>query len=200
VFFSGLLFWVFSEENVLRFESLGVPQRSVKLPIPSVWKNTCSCVVAQASLSSLFEGPLFRRGILNLRALVAVALVISLYVLVVSVPSQVNALGPIAGCTSLPPTSAGSVQATFDSVSLFQFYPQSCSFNVLAKTSSPGLLITQLSWQFGDGASLDVPYCCQSHVSEVRYHAYAQPGTYTVSVTVLDNMGNVGSTQVIVTW
>jgi hypothetical protein len=142
-----------------------------------------------------------RRRILNLRALVAVALVVSLYVLVVRVPSQVNALGPIAGCTtSLPAASAGSVQVSFDSVSLFQFYPESCSFNVVAKTMSPGLSITQLSWQFGDGASLDVPYCCQSHVSEVRYHAYAQPGMYTVSVMVVDNVGNVGYTNVIVNW
>ena len=158
-------------------------------------------MATQAPLSSLFDGPLVRRRILNIRALVAVALVVSLYVLVVSVPSQVNALGPIAGCTtSLPATSSGSVQVSFDSVSLFQFYPQSCSFNVVAKTMSPGLSITQLSWQFGDGQLLNVPYCCQRQVSEVQYHAYAQPGTYTVSVTVLDNLGNVGYTQVIVNW
>jgi len=158
-------------------------------------------VATQAPLSSLFDGSLVWRGILNLRALVAVALVVSLYVLLVSVPSQVNASGPIAGCTtSSPATSGGSVQVSFDSVSLFQFYPQSCSFNVEAKTMSPGLSITQLSWQFGDGQLLNVPYCCQGQVSEVQYHAYAQPGTYTVTVTVFDNLGNVGYTQVIVNW
>jgi hypothetical protein len=139
---------------------------------------------------------------LNFRAFVTVALVVSFYVLVVNVPSQVDALeSNVAICsTLLPPRSAGLVQVYFDSVSLFQFYPQACSFNVNAKSLSPGSSITKISWQFGDGSSLDVPYCCQSQVSEVQYHSYAQPGTYTVSVAVYDNLGNVGSARVAVNW
>jgi hypothetical protein len=137
---------------------------------------------------------------LNFRAVVSVAFVVSLYLLAVNVPSQVNALG-VSCTTSLPPASAGLVQVSFDSVNLWQFYPQTCSFNIVARSLSPGSSITKLIWDFGDGTHpLHVPYCCQNLVSEIRYHAYAQPGVYTVSVNVLDNMGNIGSTQVAVTW
>jgi len=47
---------------------------------------------------------------------------------------------------------------------------------------------------------MDVPYCCQSHVSEVRYHAYANPGPYTVYVAAFDNAGNAGTAWVTVNW
>ena len=47
---------------------------------------------------------------------------------------------------------------------------------------------------------MDVPYCCQSQVSEVQYHAYAQPGTYTVIVVAFDNAGNFGNAVVTVNW
>jgi hypothetical protein len=57
-----------------------------------------------------------------------------------------------------------------------------------------------LHWEFGDGAFLDVPYCCQSQVSEVQNHAYAQPGSYTVVVVAYDNMGNFGDAFVTVNW
>lgn len=141
-------------------------------------------------------------GNLNFRAFVAVAFVVSFSVLGVHVPLQVSALGSTgASCsTVLPSPSAGLVQVNFDSVSLFQSYPQACSFNVNARSLSPGSSITKISWQFGDGALLDVPYCCQSQVSETQYHAYGQPGTYIVSAFVFDNLGNVGSTQVAVNW
>ena len=139
---------------------------------------------------------------MNLRSFVAIALVVSFYVLAVNVPSQVSAQGSTgAACsTLLPSPSAGLVQVYFDSVSVFQSYPQACSFNVNARSLSPGSSITKISWRFGDNSSLDVPYCCQSQVSETQYHAYAQPGTYVVSAVVSDNLGNVGSTQVAVNW
>jgi len=47
---------------------------------------------------------------------------------------------------------------------------------------------------------LDVPYCCQSEVSEVQYHAYSQPGSYTVVVVAFDNAGNFGNAVVTVNW
>jgi hypothetical protein len=67
----------------------------------------------------------------------------------------------------------------------------------MAKTS-PGLWITHMIWQFGDGAMKDIVYCCQSQVSDVQYHAYSQPGSYTVTLFALDNLGNSGSAMVTV--
>ncbi len=98
-----------------------------------------------------------------------------------------------------PMTTAGVVHVYFDSIQLTNPPPQAYSFGVSA-TTFPGLWITKLVWQFGDGAFLDVPYCCQSRVSDVRYHAYATPGSYTVVVVAYDNVGNVGSALVTVDW
>jgi len=47
---------------------------------------------------------------------------------------------------------------------------------------------------------MDVPYCCRDQVSEVQYHAYSQPGTYTVVVSAFDNVGNFGVAVVNVNW
>jgi len=71
-------------------------------------------------------------------------------------------------------------------------YPTAFQFNVAAKTST-GLWITWLHCDFGDGSTLDVPFSAQSYVSEARYHIYAQPGAYVVTVTAYDNMGNSGT-------
>ncbi len=87
----------------------------------------------------------------------------------------------------------------FNSVQLTTPPPQAYSFGVVAKTF-PGLWITRLHWEFGDGAFLDVPYCCQSQVSEVQYHAYSRPGSYTVVVVAFDNAGNFGDAFVTVNW
>ena len=96
-------------------------------------------------------------------------------------------------------TTSGSLQVSFNSIQLTTMYPQAYAFGIAAKTVS-GLYITELIWQFGDGSVLDVPYCCQSQISEVRYHIYAQPQTYTVTVTAYDNAGNYGSAIVAVNW
>lgn len=90
------------------------------------------------------------------------------------------------------------MQVMFDSIQLTNSPPQAYSFGVVAKTSSD-LSITRIVWQFGDGAVMDVPYCCQSQVSEVQYHIYSQPGTYTVTVVAFDNAGNFGNAVVTVT-
>jgi len=95
--------------------------------------------------------------------------------------------------------TAGNLQVMFNSIQLTGSPPQAYSFGVAAKTS-PGLSITRILWQFGDGVGKDVPYCCQSQVSEVQYHAYSQPGTYTVVVVVFDNGGNFGNAVVTVSW
>lgn len=91
------------------------------------------------------------------------------------------------------------MQVNFNSVQVDNTPPQAYSFGVNAKTS-PGLWITRLHWEFGDAAFLDVPYCCQSQVSEVQYHAYAQPGSYTVVVVAFDNTGSFGDAFVTVNW
>jgi len=101
--------------------------------------------------------------------------------------------------SNYPVTTGGNLQVMFNSVQLTGAPPQAYSFGVTAKTS-PGLSITRILWQFGDGVSLDVPYCCQSQVSEVQYHAYSQQGTYTVVVVVFDSGGNFGNSVVTVNW
>jgi hypothetical protein len=95
--------------------------------------------------------------------------------------------------------TSGSLQVVFNSVQVDSTPPQSYSFGVNAKTA-PGNWITRLHWEFGDGSFLDVPYCCQSQVSEVQNHAYAQQGSYTVAVVAFDNVGNYGATLVTVNW
>jgi hypothetical protein len=96
-------------------------------------------------------------------------------------------------------TTGGTLQVMLNSIQLTNPPPQAYSFGVTAKTN-PGSWITHLLWQFGDGAVLDVPYCCQSEVSEVQYHAYSQPGSYTVVVVAFDNAGNFGNAVVTVNW
>ena len=143
---------------------------------------------------------------MNSRPLVIGMMLLSLCVLVASLPAhasanmvQNNVSLTITSTTSLSTAGAGPVQVAFDSVDLTQYSPQTYSFGVTAKTS-PGLTITKLTWQFGDGVTKDVPYSAQSQVSEVLYHAYTSPGTYTVSVIAYDSMGNAGFAQVTVNW
>jgi len=97
-------------------------------------------------------------------------------------------------------SSDPAVQVWFDGGPMLTIlYPTFYEFNVAAKTSS-GLWITNVHWDFGDGSTLDIPFSAEREVSDVRYHAYSQPGVYVVSVTAYDNMGNSGSAQVAVNW
>jgi PKD repeat protein len=96
-------------------------------------------------------------------------------------------------------TTGGPLAVGFDSIQLTQAPPQAYSFGLFAKTY-PTFWITNIHWVFGDGSFKDVPYCCQSQVSEVQYHAYSTPGQYTVFVVAYDNAGNFGTTQVTVNW
>ncbi len=105
----------------------------------------------------------------------------------------------ITTTTNYQVTTGGVLPVNFNSVQLNTISPQAYSFGVNAKTS-PGLWITTLHWEFGDGAYLNVPYCCQSQISEVQYHAYAQPGPYTVLVVAFDNAGNWGTAFVTISW
>ena len=95
--------------------------------------------------------------------------------------------------------SGASLNVDFNSVQLDTNYPEAFAFGV-SVTAAPGFSITSLHWDFGDGSTLDVPYCCQTQVSEVRYHAYQQPGTYNVFVLAYDSGGNIGQALVTVNW
>jgi len=134
---------------------------------------------------------------LNLRAFVAVALVVSLYVALVSAPTGTVGLG-VANSLSITFSGGSGVLVTIDSVNPAP--RQGYSFNVNARSLSPGSSITKISWQFGDGASLDVQYCCQSQVRETQFHTYARNSTYTVSVVAYDNMGNFAYAQAVINW
>jgi hypothetical protein len=96
-------------------------------------------------------------------------------------------------------TAGGNLQVTLDSIQISTPPPQAYSFGVIAQTA-PGLWITALIWQFGDGAGKFVPYSTQSHVSETQYHAYSHPGSYMVVVWAYDNAGNSGYATVTVNW
>ena len=98
-----------------------------------------------------------------------------------------------------PLSSDGLVAVSFNSVQLDLSAPQAYAFGITV-TAAPGFTITWLHWDFGDGIFLDVPYCCQSQVTEVRYHAYQQPGSYNVTVTAYDSGGNSGEAAVNVGW
>ena len=95
--------------------------------------------------------------------------------------------------------TGGQLTVNFNSVQLDTSSPQAYSFGITA-TATPGFTITRLHWDFGDGIFLDVPYCCQSQVSEVRYHAYQQPGSYQVTVIAYDSGGNSGDAATTISW
>ena len=104
------------------------------------------------------------------------------------------------GFSHATPSDVAPVKVWFEaSPELTILYPTFYEFNVAAKTHHH-LSITDLHWDFGDGSALDSPYSTLSYVSEARYHEYAQPGTYTVTVTAYDTAGNSGSAQITVIW
>jgi hypothetical protein len=96
-------------------------------------------------------------------------------------------------------TTSGQLTVNFNSVQVDTNSPQAYAFGVTAM-AAPGFTITRLHWEFGDGIFLDVPYCCLSQVSEVRYHAYQQPGSYTVMVIAYDSGGNFGDAITTISW
>jgi hypothetical protein len=145
---------------------------------------------------------------LKLKAVTSVLLVLAALSGLLGVGASVAANTPQASTSvsftltttsNYPAAMAGVLQVSFDSIQLTTPLPQAYSFGVVAKTV-PGLWITRLVWQFGDGSILDLPYCCQSQISDVRYHTYAQQGSYTVIVIAYDNAGNFGDAVVTVNW
>ena len=68
-------------------------------------------------------------------------------------------------------------------------YPPAYVFNVVATTST-GLWIKSLHWDFGDGSTLDLPFCCQSQVNDLEAHIYKDQANYIITVTACDSAGN----------
>lgn len=145
---------------------------------------------------------------MRLRSLVTLCVVVVALIATMTLDAPASANGPqettsisftVTTTTNYQVTTGGALNVNFNSVQLSTLPPQAYSFGVVAKTF-PGLWITRLHWEFGDGAFMDIPYCCQSQISEVQYHAYKQPGSYTVIVVAYDNAGNLGDALVTVNW
>jgi len=108
-------------------------------------------------------------------------------------------LSSIVGTGYASPSERGIVMRTTDSQvvqvwfdaqpQLTTLYPPAYLFNVAAKTSS-GLWIKSLHWDFGDGSTLDLPFCCQSQINDLRAHVYKDQSNYIITVTACDNGGN----------
>ena len=118
---------------------------------------------------------------------------VSTAVIAIIILSSVLSMGYAApnerGITIHTADSQG-VQVWFDAPPLLTtLYPPAYMFNVAAKTSS-GLWIVSLHWDFGDGSTLDLPFCCQSQISDIQNHIYKDQANYIITVTACDNEGN----------
>ena len=83
-------------------------------------------------------------------------------------------LPPVARMTATPTSGTAPLAVSFDGWA----------------SSDPDGTIASHSWSFGDGATAS---------GGTATHTYAAPGTYTATLTVMDNAGAVGSTSVSIT-
>ncbi len=97
----------------------------------------------------------------------------------------IRAAGTKSGPANQPPVAMGSISKTQASVN------ETLTFNA-SQSFDPDGQITQYNWNFGDNSSSS---------QAIATHAYSQAGTYTVTLTVIDNQGATGQTtgQVTIT-
>jgi len=124
-----------------------------------------------------------------LRAVYSASIAIIAIVMLSSLVSMGYAAPTERGIT-VRTTDSQVVTVWFDAApQLTTLYPPAYVFNVAAKTSN-GLWIKSLHWDFGDGSTLDLPFCCQSQVNDLRAHIYKDQSNYIITVTACDNAGN----------
>ena len=92
---------------------------------------------------------------------------------------MIRARGTKSGLPNQPPIARGTISKSQATVN------ETISFDA-SQSSDPDGQITQYRWEFGDGSSSN---------QSVTTHAYSQPGTYTVRITVTDNQGATGQAQ-----
>jgi len=125
-----------------------------------------------------------------LKTVLPVALLILIFA--IFVPAAMGHTSPNTHSSS-PEANGNPLTVWFNGAfQLTLAYPPAYEFNVAAKTAS-GLWITSLHWDFGDGATRDVPYSGQSQVSDIEDHQYTSQGNFCVSVTAYDSAGNVAT-------
>jgi len=89
----------------------------------------------------------------------------------------VVAVAAIAGCLSTQP------RAEFTATPRFDYPPLEVSFDA-SGSSSPNGEIVSYGWSFGDG---------ETAAGVVAEHTYTEKGIYTVTLTVTDSAGKIGS-------
>ncbi len=94
------------------------------------------------------------------------------------------------GTATTTVTVSGPPVAAFTAIPNPAACAQTVSFNASASTAGTGHPIVSYSWDFGDATPLG------SGVNTT--HAYTQYGTYTVSLTVTDDVARTASTSVMV--
>jgi PKD repeat protein len=65
------------------------------------------------------------------------------------------------------------------------------NFNAVSSTAAPGRRIVSYTWDFGDNTS--------GTGVQPTPHRYTRPGTYTVTLTVTDDVGRTNSVALTVT-
>lgn len=91
----------------------------------------------------------------------------------------IRAKGTKTGVANQPPIARGSISKSQAVVN------ETLTFDA-SQSSDPDGQITQYRWEFGDGSASNLT---------VATHAYSQPGTYAVRLTVTDNQGATGQVQ-----
>jgi PKD domain len=92
------------------------------------------------------------------------------------------------GCVHRP--SRGTITARFAVPSKHDVVGSRASFDPAASSSTAGY--SSVAWSFGDGATSFKSTATESKPAPIEVsHAYKVPGTYTVTLTLVDTLGNL---------